>query len=93
MWNLVRKTQIKMADVMPLLLFVSGSRALYRPIRVLFGVFSLTLKVMLGAENSGPSSTLRTMTFTGMEFQLALVPLSSASLRAWISSAMVLVFS
>lgn len=89
----MRKTQIKMADVMPLLLFVSGSRALYRPIRVLFGMFSLTLKVMVGAENSGPSSTLRTLTLTGMEFQLALVPLSSASLRAMITSATVLAFS
>lgn len=89
----MRKTQIKMADVMPLLLLVSGSTALYRPIRVSFGMFSLTLKVMLGAENSGPSSTLRTLTFTGTEFQPALVPLSSASLRAMISSATVSDFS
>lgn len=78
---------------MPLLVCVSGSTAVYCPIRVPFGAFSLILKVMVGAENSGPSSTLMTVTSTGMEFQLSLVPLSSASLRAMISSFTVLDFS
>lgn len=78
---------------MPLLVCVSGSTAVYCPIRVPFGVFSLTLKVMVGAENSGPSSTSVMVTSTGMEFQLTLVPLSSASLRAMISSFTLLDFS
>lgn len=78
---------------MPLLVFVSGSTAVYRPIRVPLGSFSLILKVMLGAENSGPSSTSVTLTSTGMEFQLSLVPIRSASLRAMTSSFAVLEFS
>lgn len=85
--------KIKTAHVMPLLLFVSGSRAVYFPIKVPFGTFSLMLKVMVGAVNSGPSSTSRTVTTTGTVFQVALVPLRSGSLRAKISSFTVLDFS
>lgn len=42
--------------------------------------------VLVGAVNSGPSSTSMTVISSGMEFQLAVVPLSSGALRAIISS-------
>ena len=58
-----------------------------------FGVFSLTTKRMVGAENSGPSSILVTVRSTGIELHFNLASLSSASLRAVISSFTFGVFS